>query len=276
MRRFLAHLARLLCALALLVPCTACMSSKTGKDSVTLATYLASDSFDAASLGISSRGDLPGEVTCEVVKRFSGSVNDLETIADVWDQLCSVRIRRDIPTEFGIDDSDIALAFVWDDGRTFRFAFSTSEYFVGGDGFLYPTENPEVVRDVLDRLEKIISEAADERRARASEMAIEDGIIAWDADADGVDDAYKLTFHGQDEGELAGCLEIGRADGTVEPILIEQAAEIRSLRAVVDGVGPALDLTYAAAGSHGSDGVARCLVRLTGSALLSSPLPVDQ
>lgn len=267
MSRNLNRLAALFAAIALALACVGCaaLNRRDASGSVTLGDYLSSDTFETASLGIQSQGNLPRELTCSVANRLSGSVTKREAIIEAWEDLCGVRIRSDIPTELNIDDADISFSFVWDDNSAITFAFSTSEYYVAADRTLYPTENPELVRDIIDRLEKLVGDEAVEQRESASELPINGDTFVWDADGDGHTEPFHIASAGS-------ALEITREGSTgAQVVRIEGATDVMSLRAMVDDRGRCLELTYAATGASG-DPTGRCLLRLSGGGFVSEPL----
>ena len=171
-------------------------------DSATMADYLHEHyaSFDTFDEGIKSDSSIPQSLRLTVTDKTDGFVYDKETIVDVWNQLCAIRIDLKNPTNDHV--SGEVIAFDFDSGKeVIPFAFLTEKYASFSTDDLYPVLNPQEVLALVDR----VTEQVEKNAPKAGDTLVEhNGAYFWDADGDKMLEHMWLDFNNNGDEASSG------------------------------------------------------------------------
>ena len=210
-------------------------------DSATMADYLHERyaSFDTFDEGIKSGNGIPQSLRLTVTDKTDGYVYDKETIVDVWNQLCAVRIDLKNPTKDHTDEEIIAFDF--DSGKeVIPFAFLTEKYASFNTDDLYPVLNSQEVLALVNRVTELVEKNA----PKAGDTLVEhNGAYFWDADGDKMLEHMWLDFNNNgDEASSGYTVRLFNAKYDVDAYL-NDTYEIKSVVLQEDEKGPYVVIT---------------------------------
>lgn len=227
---------------------------------VTMAAYMSErySSFDHFDKGIQSGEEIPPSLRLFVSGSLDGYLHDTDTIRELWEDLCAVRIDVDHPLSESPDDSYISFSF--DSGaEVIPFPFCTSAYAKFGDDAIFPVEDPDAVSALVERTSTLVEQ---EEKQAGDEVPFENGAYLWDADGDGVrEHVWADYIDNGDEAPSVYSIRVFSETMDVEGY-VDRAYGIEKMEAGKDERGPYLTMHFLEGDYYSHDREATCTLRV--------------